>query len=113
LIFYWNKQQWDKFPKDIQQAIAQAAGDAGRFEKALCRAGLDGETSINILKNEFNHVMEHPDPVAFLQQNKMTVTILSDEERESFKKATQPVYESWGPKIGKGLVERARKDMGK
>ncbi len=112
LIFYWNKQQWDKFPKDIQQAILQAAIEAGRFEKALCRAGLDGETSINILKNEFNHVMKNPDPIIFLQQNKMTVTILSDKEREAFKAATQPVYEKWVPKIGKELVEKAKKDMG-
>lgn len=111
LIFYWNKQQWDKFPRDIQQAISQAAIDAGRFEKALCRAGLDGDISINILKNEFNHTMEHPDPIAFLQQNKMTVTILSDEERAAFTKATLPVYEKWVPKIGKVLVEGAKADM--
>jgi len=112
LIFYWNKKQWDKFPKDIRQAIAQAAIEAGRFEKALCRAGLDDEISINILKNEFNHVMKNPDPALFLQQNKMTVTILSDEEREAFTKSTQRVYEKWVPKIGKGLVEKAKKDMG-
>jgi tripartite ATP-independent transporter DctP family solute receptor len=112
LIFYWNKQQWDKFPKDIQQAISQAAIEAGRFEKALCRAGLDGDTSINILKNEFNYVMAHPNPIAFLQQNKMTVTILSEEELESFKTATLPIYEKWVPKIGKDLVEGAREDMG-
>ncbi len=113
LIFYWNKQQWDKFPKDIQQAIIQAASEAGRFEKALCRSGLDGETSINILKNEFNYVMENPDPVSYLQQNKMTVTILSDKERAAFKKATLPVYKKWVPKIGKELVEKAKADMKK
>jgi tripartite ATP-independent transporter DctP family solute receptor len=112
LIFYWNKQQWDKFPKDIQQAILQAAVEAGRFEKAMCRAGLDGETSINILKTDFNHVMKISDPMSFLQQNKMTVTILSDDEREAFKKATQPVYKKWVPKIGKDLVEKAKTDMG-
>jgi hypothetical protein len=33
--------------------------------------------------------MKHPDPVAFLKQNKMTVTILSDEERAAFKKFTK------------------------
>lgn len=112
LIFYWNKRQWDRFPKDIQEAIAEAARQAGRFEKSLCRAGLDGDTSVNILKNEFNHVMKNPDPVSFLQHNKMTVTILSDEEQAAFKKATRPVYEKWVPKIGKGLVEKAKKDMG-
>jgi len=113
LIFYWNEQQWNQFPKEIQQAIAAAAIEAGQFEKALCRAGLDGEISINILKDKFNYVMENPDPVSFLKKNKMTITILSDEEREAFKKATETVHEKWVPKIGKGLVEGAKKDMEK
>ena len=112
LIIYWNKQEWDRFPKAIQQAIAEAATEAGRFEKALCRAGLDGNRSIDILKNEFNYTMDHPDPVAFLRENHMTVTILSDEQRAAFAAATRPVFDKWVPKIGKDLVEKARKDMG-
>lgn len=113
LIFYWNQQEWDKFPEDIQKAITEAASEAGRYEKALCRAGLDGQTSIDILKKEFNHVMDPPDPIAFLQQNNMTVTILTDKERAAFADATRPVFEKWVPKIGKDLVDEAIKDMGK
>ena len=55
--------------------------------------------------------MKNPNPISFLQQNNMTVTILSDEERAAFKKATRPVYDKWGPKIGKKLVAKALKDM--
>ncbi len=111
LIIYWNQRQWEKFPKDIQQAIEEAAREAGRFEKALCRAGLDGDTSVNILKNEFNHTMAHPDPMATLKQHDMTVTTLSKEQLAAFQAATRPVYEKWVPKIGKTLVETAKKDM--
>ena len=111
LIFYWNKPEWDKFPKDIQQAILEAAREAGQLEKAMSRAGLDGETSINILKNEFHHVMENPNPVALLQQNKMTVTMLSGEEQAAFAEATRKVYEKWEQEIEKNLVDMARKDM--
>jgi tripartite ATP-independent transporter DctP family solute receptor len=111
LIFYWNKGEWDQFPKDIRQAITEAAHEAGRFEKALCRAGLDGEISISILKNEFQHTMEHPDPVGLLQSNKMTVTQLTEEEQAAFAAATRPVFEKWAAEIGEDLVEAARRDM--
>jgi len=43
VVIYWNKKQWNAFPKDIRHAIKEAAEEAARFEKALTRAGLDGE----------------------------------------------------------------------
>jgi len=113
LIIYWNKKEWDAFPKDIQKAIQEAAIESGRFEIALCRAGLDGDKSLNILKNEFNHTMEVPEPVKFLESKGMTVTFLSDEEREAFIEATKPLYEKWVPKIGKDVYEKALADMGR
>jgi tripartite ATP-independent transporter DctP family solute receptor len=113
LIFYWNKKEWNGFPKDIQKAIKEAAEEAGRFEIALCRAGLDGDKSINILKNEFKHTMKVPEPVKFMESKGMTVTFLSDGERSAFIKATEPLYEKWIPNIGKDLYEKAKADMGK
>ena len=113
LIIYWNKKEWDAFPKDIQKAVQEAAIESGRFEIALCRAGLDGDKSLNILKNEFNHTMEVPEPVKFLESKGMTVTFLSDEERDAFIEATKPLYEKWVPKIGKDVYEKALADMGK
>jgi TRAP-type transport system periplasmic protein len=112
LIIYWNKNQWDAFPDNIRQAIQAAAMEAGRFEKALCRAGLDGETSINILKNEFGHSMDIPDPISYLKAKGMTVTLLSEDERAAFGTATKPVFDQWAQKIGKDLVETAKSDMG-
>ncbi len=113
VIVYWNKKQFSAFPKDIQKAIREAAQESARFEKALCRAGLDGDKSLNILKNEFNYTMKIPEPVKFMESKGMTVTFLSDEERAAFIDATKSLYDKWIPKIGKDLYEKAKKDMGK
>jgi len=113
LIIYWNKKEWDAFPKDIQKAIREAAQESARFEKALCRAGLDGDKSLNILKNEFNHTMKVPEPVKWLESKGTTVTFLSDEERNAFINVTKPLYDKWVPKIGKDIYEKAKADMGK
>ncbi|MEA3359300.1 MAG: DctP family TRAP transporter solute-binding subunit [Thermodesulfobacteriota bacterium] len=113
VIVYWNKKQFNAFPKDIQKAIREAAVESARFEKALCRAGLDGEKSLNILKNEFNYTIKIPDPVKYTESKGMVVTNLTDEERNAFIEATKSLYEKWVPKIGKELYEKAKADMGK
>ncbi len=112
LILYWNKNQWDAFPENIQQAIFSAAVEAAKFEKALCRAGLDGQTSLYILQKEYRHLMEIPDPVMFLKEKGMNITILSKDERAAFYQATLPVIEKWTHILGKDLVETAKRDMG-
>ncbi len=113
VVFYWNRKQWNKFPKDIQSAIMAAAVEAGRFEKALCRAGLDGDKSLNILKNEFNYTMKIPDPIKHMEENGLAVSFLTDGQRQAFIDATKPLYEKWVPKIGKGVYEKALADMGR
>jgi TRAP-type C4-dicarboxylate transport system substrate-binding protein len=113
VIIYWNKKQFDAFPKDIQEAIREAALESARFEKALCRAGLDGTKSIDILKNEFNYEMEHPEPVKFLESKGVKVTFLTEENRQAFMTATKPILEKWIPKVGKDLYEKAKADMAK
>jgi tripartite ATP-independent transporter DctP family solute receptor len=112
VIYYWNKKQWDAFPPDIQKAIRESAEEAAVFEKALCRAGLDGQKSIDLLKSRFNYTMEVPEPVKFMESKGMTVTFLSDEERNAFIMATKPLYEKWVPKIGEGVYKQALSDMG-
>ena len=111
VIFYWNKKQWNAFPSDIQKAIKDSAEEAAIFEKALCRAGLDGDESLKLLKNKFNHTMEVPEPVKFMESKGMTVTFLSDDERNAFIDATKPLYEKWVPKIGEELYTKALADM--
>lgn len=113
LIVYWNKKDWDAFPPDIQKALKEAAIESGRFETALCRSGLDGEKSLNVLKNEFNHTMEFPEPIKFMESKGMTVTFLSGDDLNAFIKAMKPVYDKWIPKIGQDLYEKAKADMSK
>jgi tripartite ATP-independent transporter DctP family solute receptor len=113
VVFYWNKKQWNDFPPEIKKAIKEAAEEAAIYEKALCRAGLDGQKSIDLLKNTFNYTMEVPDPVKYMESKGMTVTFLSDDERNAFIEATKPLYEKWVPKIGEGLYKQAMSDMAK
>lgn len=111
LIIYWNKEQWDAFPDDIKKAIQDAANEAGRYEKAIARSGLDGDKSLNILKNEFKYTMEIPDPIKFFEEKGMTVTKLSEENLKAFSDASKPVREKWIPQVGKGIYEKAVADM--
>ncbi len=111
VIVYWGKKEWNKFPAEIQKAIKEAAEESVRFEKALCRAGLDGDKSINILKNEFNHVMKIPDPIKYMEEKGATFTTLSEKDLQQFIEATKPIYNNWIDKIGKDLYEKAKADM--
>ncbi|MBN2033077.1 MAG: DctP family TRAP transporter solute-binding subunit [Deltaproteobacteria bacterium] len=112
LIFYWNQKEWNAFPADVKKAVKEAAAEAGRFEIALCRAGLDGEKSIKILKSEFNYTMEVPEPVKFMENKGMTVTFLSNTDVAAFEAATKPVLDKWAKEIGEDLFVKARADMG-
>jgi tripartite ATP-independent transporter DctP family solute receptor len=111
LVIYWNQKQWKAFPPDIQKAIQESAEASGRFEIALCRAGLDGDKSLNVLKNDFNYTMEVPDPVKFMASKGMTVTFLSADQVSAFAAATAPVLEKWAKEIGTDLVDKAKADM--
>jgi TRAP-type C4-dicarboxylate transport system substrate-binding protein len=113
LIIYWGKRAWKKLPQDIKKAILEAAIASARFEKALCRSGLDGDKSHNILQNEFNYNMKVPDPVTFMRDKGMTVTFLTDDEIKIFAQATRSIYDKWVPKIGKEVYQKAKADMGK
>ena len=113
VIIYWNKKQWDAFPPDIQKAIKEAAEESARFEKALCRAGLDGDNSLNILKNEFKYDMEVPDPVKFMEGKGMTVDFLEPAQLEAFQKTTKAVLDKWTKELGEDFVNKAKQDMAK
>ncbi len=113
VIVYWGKKQWASFPGEIQKAIQEAAVESARFEKALCRAGLDGGESLKILKEEFGFAMEVPDPVKHMEGKGMTVTFLTEEQRQAFEDATAPIYEEWIPKIGEDLYQKAKAAMGR
>ena len=85
---------WKSFSKKDQAVIRQAAIEAAYWEKIQVRKGLipPDLSALDIMK-----------------QHGMTVTVLTPEQRAAFKKLTAPIYKKWVPKIGKKLVEEAKK----
>jgi hypothetical protein len=91
----------------------KAAKEAGRFEISLCRAGLDGKKSLNILKTEFGYQMKVPEPITFLNSKGMTVNFLTKDHVAAFKKTTHSIYDKWVKIIGEDLYKKAKADMAK
>jgi tripartite ATP-independent transporter DctP family solute receptor len=108
-----NKQVWDSFPADIQEIIKKDAIEAARWEKDMCRVGLDDGSALKDLKEHFGETPEITDYIAYLKEQGMDVTLLTDQERQDFINATKPIYDKWIPKIGEDLYQKALKDMGK
>ena len=113
LILGVSKQTWDKFPPYIQKAIKDSALEAAEWEKAMVRRGLDGFTSINILKNKFGETPQILDMVGYVRSKGMQIIDLTPEERQEFINATKSIYDKWVPIIGKDIYNAALKDMGK
>ncbi len=92
LIFVVTKEIWASWTPADQAIVRQAAVDAGKQEIDIARKGLV-EPGQPLLKD-----------IAALG---VTVTQLTPAERESFVKATRPVYEKWKKTIGAELVTTA------
>ncbi len=113
LLFVVNKGVWDSFPEDIQTIIKEAAEEAGIWEKAFVRRGLDGDISINILKDKFGETPEILDQVAYVKTMGMEVIELTAAELRAFKEATKPVLDKWISEVGVDFVAAATLDMSK
>ncbi|MFQ3621779.1 MAG: DctP family TRAP transporter solute-binding subunit [Spirochaetales bacterium] len=111
LIFGLNMKLWEKFPADIKKAIQDAALEAAEYQKALARAYLDGDKSINLLKTKFQ-IKELPvEPFKLALEKGMVITDLTPQQLQAFKDATKPIYDKWVPQIGKELYDLAVADM--
>jgi len=96
LIFVVNKEIWNSWSKADQEAVRQAAIDAGKQEIALARKGLT-EADKPLLKE--------------IAGMGVTVTQLTPAEREAFVKVTRPVYNKWKGTVGTALVDKAEKSI--
>ena len=94
LIFVVNKDVWASWSKADQDIVRQAAIDAGKQQIAIARKGLT-EADKPLLKE--------------IADMGVTVTNLSAAERDTFVKATRPVYDKWKATIGADLVTSAEK----
>jgi len=113
LIIYWCRKDWDRFPPDIRRALSDAATEAGLFQKALSRVGLDGGVSLEILKNRFHTAPEIPDPLRYLREHGMEIVTLTDDEHRRFMAAARTVEEKWADKVGRAVYQAAQKDLGR
>jgi tripartite ATP-independent transporter DctP family solute receptor len=109
LIFGVNERVWKSFPADIQKAIQEAALEAAEFQKALARAYLDGNKSIDLLKNKYNFTAV--DPFVEAKAKGMVITDLTPAQLQAFKDKLLPIYDKWVPQIGKALYDAAVQDM--
>lgn len=92
LIFVVNQQVWESWTPEDQQAVREAAEQAAAEQVALARKGLiDGDES----------VLEE------VEANGVTITRLTDEEKDAFRSATRAVYDAWAERIGLELVKQA------
>lgn len=82
-----SKVWLDSLPEDLQQLVWDVSLDVAQSHKQLMYEANDG-----YLKN--------------IQDFGTTVTYLTDEEREAFKVASQPVYEEFRDVVGADLLDR-------
>ena len=90
--FLISKSFWDELTDEEQKAVQEAADEARDYQREL-------------------NQKEDEDGFKFLAENGMTITDLTDEEKEQFFEKVQPVYEKHSSSIGKDVVEDLLKEI--
>ncbi|MBM3568827.1 MAG: DctP family TRAP transporter solute-binding subunit [Alphaproteobacteria bacterium] len=99
LIFAVNKEVWASWSAADRDVVLKAAQDAGRGIIAEARAGIKPGDDDKVLKD-----------IAALG---VTITRLSDADRNAFRAATKPVYDKWASQVGADLVKLAESSVAK
>jgi len=89
-VFLMSKKFYDGLTDEQQTIVKEAAVEAGKHERKLNR-----EANEKYLKK--------------LQEEGMTYTEISDEQRAKMKEAVQPVVDEYKGKIGEDIVEEVYK----
>ena len=98
LIFGVSHEVWKTFTPEDQAIVRQAAIEAAALGIATARKGV---------------TMADDSLIKATEGLGVTVTHLSDAERQAFIKATRGVYKKWTGKIGADLVEMAEDSVAK
>jgi len=112
-LFVVNPRVWASFTPEDQEIVQQAAKDAGAYQIALARVGIDendGSRHLEFLKS-IDRAPEITDWDAELERVGMTVTTLTPEEIQKFVELTKSVIDEWRDRIGAALIEAAESDM--
>ncbi|MDR1731734.1 MAG: DctP family TRAP transporter solute-binding subunit [Synergistaceae bacterium] len=110
LMYCVNPGVWKSFSPEDQKLIKDCAEEAGKFEMAMARVGLDDGSALKYLES-IGKVPELKDYYGAIQAEGAKVVRLSDDEVRQFVEKTQSVRDSWKDKIGKELYEAAEEDM--
>ena len=98
LIFVVSRTVWDSWSADDQRAVREAALQAAAEEVALARKGISGGSD---------------ETLKAIEGNGVTVTHLTDAQKDVFRKATRPVFEKWSKTVGDALVAKAEAAIAK
>ncbi|KGP72833.1 TRAP transporter substrate-binding protein [Pontibacillus yanchengensis] len=93
-VFLMSKSFYDNLSDENKKIVEEAAVEAGKYEKKLNR-----EANEKYLKK--------------LQEEGMTYTEISEENRKEMKEAVQPVVEKYKSKIGEDVVDNIYKEVEK
>ncbi|SBV99161.1 Trap dicarboxylate transporter-dctp subunit [uncultured delta proteobacterium] len=112
-LFVANPGVWKSFSPADQELITKAAVDAGKFQSALGRAGLDendgGKNAAYLATLGKKADSDNWDET--LKKAGATVTNLTPEEMKAFVDVTKPVVDAWREKVGADLIKAAEADM--
>ncbi|MDQ2106538.1 DctP family TRAP transporter solute-binding subunit [Azospirillum isscasi] len=92
LIFVVNKEVWNGWSKEDQEAVRAAAVQAAAEEVAIARKGITAQDD-SLLKELAGQGVE--------------VVQLTPEQQKAFQTATRAVYDKWAKTIGPDLVKAA------
>jgi len=98
LIFVVSRSVWESWSAEDQLAVRDAALQAAAEEVAMARKGISGGSD-ELLKA--------------IEANGVTVTHLSDAQKDAFRRATRPVFEKWSKTVGDALVAKAEAAIAK
>ncbi|CAO3441583.1 TRAP-type C4-dicarboxylate transport system, periplasmic component [Azospirillum argentinense] len=92
LIFVVNKEVWNSWSKEDQEAVRAAAVQAAAEEVAIARKGITAQDD-SLLKD--------------IAAQGVEVVQLTPEQQKAFQTATRAVYDKWAKTIGLDLVKAA------
>ncbi|NGM18579.1 C4-dicarboxylate ABC transporter [Roseomonas stagni] len=92
-VFVVSKQVMDSFAPADRQLVQECARDAAKAQIEASRKGIGVDADRSSLDE--------------LARRNVTVTTLSDAEKQAFARATRPVYDKWAQTVGADLVRRA------
>lgn len=92
--FLISKDFWNTLSDEEKKAVQEAADEARDHQREL-------------------NQKEDEDGYKFLTENGMTVTDISDEEKEAFLEKVKPVYEKYSASIGEDFVDELLAEINK